>query len=294
MAFTDFKPAVDFIVNLLIDIKKDDIYDSLENRRKIKQILDKDIKNIDRAFFDIKNDEILDLIKEFLIGSIFIDKSFYYPIELTTEQEDKAWEMFHKRIITSTGEKYIKNDYKNKIIKCINLHNEAITNILLSYDSTLQMMVMQRNHKSIEQELNNIFGALNTKTRVQDNDDELDFEVLQLESIMKSYMCDIKKLRNQQIFIFLCLTVIIFTTSIVATHFINYKDNIISEISIYIIIMLFITVAVFELHRILNKLNHLEDIFEKNRYSLFDIHLKCYNKTLEEKFEKSIIDDFHK
>lgn len=51
MAFTDFKPAVDFIVNLLIDIKKDDIYDSWENRRKIKQILDKDIKNIERAFF---------------------------------------------------------------------------------------------------------------------------------------------------------------------------------------------------------------------------------------------------
>jgi len=293
MTFMNLKPVVDFIVNLLIDIKKDDIYDSWKYRRKIKSVLKSDIKNINRIFLDVKiDDKMFDLINDFLIGTIFIDKSFYYPTELTAEQENKALEMFQERIKKSLGDSYVKPDYKKVIIKCINLHNKTVTDILMSFESTLQMNVMQMNYKSIEQELNKIFGALNTNTRIQNDDDELDFLVLQLESVMKSYMLDIKQLRKQEIFIFICLTIVILTICIVPTHFINYIENFISEIYICIIVMFFVTVVIYKLLKIFKKLNYLENKFEDHRRCLFAKHLYYYDGTLRKKFNDSIIDDF--
>lgn len=279
----DLKPVVDFIVNLLIDIKKDDIYDSWKCRRKIKSVLKSDIKNINRIFLDVKiDDKMFDLINDFLIGTIFIDKSFYYPAELTAEQENKVLEMFQERVKTSLGDSYVKPDYKKIIIKCINSHNKTVTDILMSYESTLQMNVMQINHKSIEQELNKIFGALNTNTRIQDNDDELDFLVLQLESIMKSYMFDIKQLRKQKIFIYICLTVVVLTLCITSNRFTNYEENIIN-ICLYIILYA-LTVA-FWLYEIKERLHDLEKTFEKNRKSLFDTHLEYYSTALNKNFK---------
>ncbi len=275
----NLNPAIEFIVNFLIGKTGDYIYNKWKYRRKIKRVLKNDIKNINRIFFDDKkNVEMFDLINDFLIGTIFMDESFYYLKELTAEQENKAWEMFQEHVKTLLGNDHVNINYRNKIIKCIILHNDAVTNIMMNYESKLQMSVMQRNHKSIEQELNNIFEALNTNTRAQKNDDELDFFVLQLESIMKSYMYDIKQLRKQEIFTFWGLAIIFLTTIIANTFFRDYYKNI---TIIYVVSILSIIIVGFWMYNTIKKLHRLEASFEFNREHLFRIHLEYYKNTLK-------------
>lgn len=288
----DISPVINFIFELLFDTSKDKIFEKINYKQKIKKILYKDIQNIKWFFRDINDYELYNLIEDFLIYSIYTDVSFYSPSNLTEEQENDAWKFFKKRIKTSNIDIYIKNDYKPKIIECINLHNTAINDIMLDSNSLRQMRFMQKEFDSMEKHFNNLFNTLNTNnlfstlntnTSAQQNDEELDFLVVQLNSIINSYANDVLMLRKQQI-ILCCIAVAVFIISI-SIYFFNYRDIATGILIIlFTILLVLLAVILFFFIKTSKKLSLMEDKLEVMRRKIFYIHEIAYENTLRQKF----------
>ena len=192
------KKLVDFIASFLIEITGNEIFDRWQQKRKIEKILKKDINIIKNTFYVVRENELYKLIEEYIMFSVFEDITFYSPGHLTTVQENELWEKFQTFFRNETGEKYVNIDYKDRLIRCVNSHNSRI-NEIMDNTSRIHIKLMNRQHKSIEDSLNCIINTLNTNTKLQDKDDDLDYMVEQLETIIKSFRYDVNQLRKMQI-----------------------------------------------------------------------------------------------
>lgn len=99
--------------------------------------------------------------------SAFKEVTFYSSMKLTMDQEDNLWIKFSDFLKSETGN-YVNANYKDKIIRCINLHNKAINNIIMDDQSLLHMKMMQSQHRAVKDSLNYIIDTLNTETKLQD------------------------------------------------------------------------------------------------------------------------------
>ena len=234
----------------------------------------------------IKDSDLYNLVEEFIMYSAFKEVSFYSPMNLTIEQEEKLWKNFSYFIERETGNNYINSDYKEKIIRCINLHNKAINSMIMDNQGMLHMKVMQNQHKIINDSLNQIIDTLNTETKLQDEDNELNFSVEQLEMIMKSYRFDINQLRKIQILI-MCGIMINFL--LMAIFILLYIKNFNGYITLILIFFfLWMAVALFSMfwRHVSTKVQNLESQIEKVRHLLWKVNFKLYKNQIETKYMK--------
>lgn len=280
MGKIDKKEIAECIASFLLDRTGNEFFDKWKAKRKISKILNEDNKNIERIFYTKKDSDLYNLVEEFIMNSAFKEVSFYSPMDLTIEQEEKLWEEFSNFIKKENKENYISGEYKNKIIRCINLHNKAINNIIIDDQGSFQMKMMHTQHQSVKNSLNYIINTLNTETKLQDKDDKLNFGVEQLEMIMKSYRFDINFLRKLQIICICGAMIILLFMSIVIPlslkHNTNLESVIIMDAFLFIVVLLFLLFwkcITIDLHK-------LDEEMENMRQKLWEIHYKIYERKI--------------
>lgn len=277
------KEIIEFIAAFLVDTTGNEIFEKWKSKRKISKILKEDNDNIERIFYAIKGSDLYNLVEEFIMYSAFKEVSFYSPMDLTIEQEEKLWEAFSDFIKKESKDNYVDYKYRDKIVRCINLHNKAINSIIIDDQGNFQMKVIHNQYKSIKDFLEYKISTLNTETEFQDKDDKLNFGIEQLESIMKSYRFDINFLRKLQIICFGGTLIIFMSASLFISFSLKYNIN---KNSMYIMCFFLLIVAVLLLKFWLNikmDLYRLEQQMEKMRQALWEIHFKFYaNKIYKE------------
>lgn len=275
-----FKEVVDFVAAFLVETTENEIFVKWKEKRKISRILKDDSKNIKRIFFTIDNSDLYNFIEEFILFTAFKEVSFYSPFDLTMEQEENLWKKFSDFIKSETGDGYVNGEYKKKIIQCVNLHNRAIDNIIMDSKDVIHMKVIQKHHDAIRDSLNGIVNTLNTETKLQDENDELDFSVEQMEMIMKSYRYDLNQLRKMQI-VSICGAVglLLFISAFIPLS-LRYVSN---RYTIEAIFLFFIIVVVLNLvywsHITIQAINVGKKI-EEMRGALWELHFELYRSQI--------------
>lgn len=278
------KEVIKFIASFLLDKTGNEVFDKWKVKRKISKILDEDNKNIERVFHTTKDSDLYNLVEEFIMNFAFKEVLFYSPMDLTTEQEDKLWENFLVFFKNENNDGYVNGEYKSKIIRCINLHNKAINSIIIDAQGVIQMKMIQSQHQSVKNSLNYIINTLNTETKLQDKDDELNYGVEQLETIMKSYRFDINFLRKLQI-ICICGAMIILLFMSIAIplslkHNMNFTSMIIMCAFLFIVVLLFLLFWKY----VTGDLYKVEKQMENMRQELWEIHYKIYEKKIDNEY----------
>lgn len=280
--------VIDLIINTLIEVSKNEITDNTTTRLKVEKILNSDKKYIHYQFKKISDDKnMYNLIEDFLILSAFPNKSFYSPEILTTTQEDMAWDEFRNYIKTSIGDTYVNTKFKSLIILCINMHNKNINDKILDKKSVFEMIFFSKKFEEINKQFNEMFNYLNTYTRAQEDDIELDFFIDQLTSIINSYRFDIGQLRKQQNIIILFTIIIILAMSIVIPFSFKYMDNFSVLLIIVIFFVAIATTSIFWATMISSKLSRIENEMEKARSHLLNSHMAIYDEIIIAKFSHS-------
>jgi len=281
------KEIIEFIASFLIDITGNEIFEKWKVKRKISKILKKDNENIKIYFHADANTDLYKYIVEFIMLHAFKEVDFYSSMELTTEQEEKLWVAFSNFIKLQTGNGYVNSNYKDKIIRCINLHNESLNNIIMDEQNLFHIKIMQNENKHINNSLKQIINTLNTETNLQDRDNELNFSVEQLEMIIKSYRFDINQLRKIQIMTIFGAILILLLMAV----FIPLSLKSIDGFNPVIIMFSFLLMVVFLLLMFWKdtsiKLQKLEKELEKTRCLLWEIHYRLYKNQIETKYMKN-------
>lgn len=280
------KEVVEFIISFLIEQTGNDFFDKWKERKKVEKVLKDDSENIKRVFFTVSDSDLYNLIEEFIICFAFKDPDFYSPMNLTEGQEEKLWEKFQCYFENENGTKNFEmnKSYREKIVRCINLHNEAINKIIMDDKSSLHIKMMQKQHESIEYSLSRIIDTLNTDTKLQDSDDELNFAVEQIESIMKSYRFDINQLSKIQIFC-ICGSLLVLLAMAVSVPLSLKNTGSIYAICIMLMFFVVFVIMIFVYWKnIAEKLKRLENSLEKIRNELIDFHSKIYYEMINNKY----------
>lgn len=275
------KELIEFIASFLVDATGNEIFEKWKSKRKISNILKEDNKNIKRIFYTVDNSDLYNLIEEFIMFSAFKEVSFYSSMNLTQEQEEKLWDNFVIFLKRETGNNYVNGDYRNKIIRCVNLHNEAINSFIMDDQGTLHMKMIQSQHRIINNSLNQIINTLNTETKLQDEDGELNFSVEQLEMIMKSYRFDINQLRKIQILTICGTMAVLLLMAIFIPLSLNSVDNLNSTIIMLSFLLMAVLLLLIFWRYITIQLRELEMQMEKIRQALWNMHFCLYKNQIE-------------
>lgn len=274
------KEVIEFIAAFLVDMTGNEIFEKWKAKRRISKILKEDNKNIKRIFYEVDNSDLYNLIEEFILFFAFKEVSFYSSMDLTIEQEENLWKQFSDFIRKGTGNSYVNANYKDKIVRCINLHNKAINRIIMDDQGIFHMKMMQSQHSIVKDSLNHIIDTLNTETKLQDEDDELNFSLEQLEMIIKSYRFDANQLRRIQI-ISICgaMLILIFMSVFVPLSLKDIK-NVYSTAIMIIFLAIVVLLLIMLWENISSKLRKIEDQIEKMRSMLWETHFMLYKKQI--------------
>lgn len=275
---------VDIIVTFLIDRTGNEIFDKWKERRKIRGILKEDSKNIKRIFNISEHSDLYNVIEEFIMSNAFTETIFYSAMRLTFEQENELWERFKKRVSREMPDTYVDLNYKNKIVRCVNLHNEALNKVIMDDKSRLHMKVMQKQHESIENSLNSIIDMLNPNTELQAEDMELGFGVEQLDSIMKSYRFDINLLRKSQNLSVCGSMIILLLMAICVPWSLRYIESVSTIVIMFVFLGLILLILLIFWRYISIELKRLICISDQMRKSLWDIHFELYMYRIQNKY----------
>ena len=206
----DQKEVVNTIIDFLLSTTGNEIFKSWQEKAKIKKIIKKDRKNIKCLFYANTETELFKLTEQFIILHAFKNATFYSPSDLTESEEKEVWEKYKNFLNKEQGnyQSEINHDFKQKIIQCINLHNKAISNIILDLQHELPLRKLHKDHKAIADKLNDIIDTLSINAQLCKEDSELEFVICQIESILKSYRLDINQLGSVYNFVSLLFCLI--------------------------------------------------------------------------------------
>lgn len=284
-----FTEVAGFILTFLIERNGNNFLDKRAEKKKIVKILHDDGKNIRRIFNTTEGTDLYNLIEEYMMYNIFKKADFYSSEKLDEEQENKLWEDFSNYMRNEGFSNYIDKDCKEKIIYCVNRHNEAIDNIILDASGRFGLKIVEKQHKSLERQLKQIEKSIDTlslETPLQDHDEELDFSIEQLESIMKSYRFDIKQFRLflitilGSLFLFFFLTVIIMLVLLksIYVHFVLW--------GIIFVVWIMLSIAVYFFIYQKSRLTILERKLDEKRDLMWDINYKLYVNQITTKYQR--------
>ncbi|MCM1494231.1 MAG: hypothetical protein NC089_00345 [Bacteroides sp.] len=150
------------IVSYFLGRAGDKIFDKAEQQQKIIVALREDRKNIEKVFMGT-NSDLYRLTEQYLIEYIFKD-IFYYSAtnSLMQEQQTRLWIGFEKylRIEQRDFLSYIDEDYKIRMIQCVNAHNMAINEIFLDKKDFIIQNINQSHHQSVMNGIQQISNKL--------------------------------------------------------------------------------------------------------------------------------------
>lgn len=277
------KELIQIIIGFILERTGNQSLDNWKERQKIKKVLKRDRKNIKNIFFVDKSSDMCKLIEQFIMFTAFTDVSFYSITELDEQQENKLWNEFEGFIKKETGENLSKPNDKDKIVTCINLHNKSISEIIMDEKSRFQMKVEQKSFRDIKNILLGIVDTLNSNTKLQNKDEELEFGVEQLEAIVKSYRFDIGYLRRIQVLLITAAMVVLFIMGNNIQAHVYDIENIYSTIimGFFMAVVVFITFKFWQ--NISEKLKILEDELNEIRKKIWKIHYRLYESQIGNK-----------
>lgn len=279
---------VDTIAGFLVDRTGNEIFDKWKEKRKIKKILKEDCKNIKRIFNTDEDSDLYKLIEEFIMFHAFKETNFYSSMDLTLEQEHELWERFKKHISQEKSDNYVDHNYKDKIIRCVNLHNEAINSIIMDEKSKIHIKAMQSEHRLIAKSLNQIISTLNTDTPLQDEDNRLGFIVSQVEAIMKSYRFDIGQLRRLQSFCICGTIMVLIVMAISIPLCLKYVSNMYAIYTAMMLFLMFGFLLILFWRNITIRLRALEGNMEGMREVLMKTHMEMYTDMLKTMYQTKV------
>lgn len=283
---SQMKDIAEFIVSFLIDRTGNELFDSWRERKKVDKILQKDSKKIEEVFKSTKGTDLYNLVEEFIMVSVFKEGIFYSPFDLTIEQQNELWEKFESFIKKESGDQYVDVNYKNKIVRCVNFHNARLNEIIMDDKTKIHIKMMNKQNETVNKMLNDIINTLNTNTKLQTEDDELNFVVEQLEAITKSYRYDINQLRKMQTYSMFGAFSILLSLGIFIPISLKGMENVYPTIIMAIFLgIVFILLLIFW-KRISKKLHLLEERIEIIRTSLWNIHFEYYQSKMENGLKK--------
>lgn len=277
------KELIQIIIGFVLERTGNQGLDIWKEKRKIKRILKKDRKNIKSIFSVCGDSDYYNLIEQFIMFWAFTDVEFFSEKKLTEEEEEQLWNKFKSYIEKETAHFIDKFDCKEKIVRCINLHNMAINEIIMDEKSRFQMKVEQKSFRDIKKILSGIVDTLNSNTKLQEKDEEIGFGIEQMESIVKSYRFDIGYLRRIQVLsIIAAMLVLLIMGNNIPLH-IDEIENIYSTIimGFFMVVVVFITLKFWR--SISEKLTILEDELNHIRKKLWYVHYELYENQIGKK-----------
>lgn len=273
---------VNVLVSFLIDRTGNDVFDRLRERRKLEKIIKKDRENIRSIFKNVNDTELYVIIEEFIFFSAFQNATFFSPTKLEKEKEDELWDNFKKYVSREIADKYIDISYKERIIRCVNLHNEAINTILLDQQNNLQLKLVQKQHDNIEYMLKNIIDTLDKNCEYLDEEKGVEYAISQLESIMKSCRYDLWQLRKKEISYWIeCL--LGFSLLILAVALSEGRISFLLFIIIFIILGTIIFALLFSARNIQKTIEVEEKTLQEYKNRLWTLHYDLLYDALQNK-----------
>lgn len=295
-----FKEVVKFIISFLVDRTGNDAFDKFAEKRKIIEVLKQDKKNIKQIFYEVEDSEMYILIEEFIMYHVLKTKEFYAVMNLSKEQEENLWEMFEKHIKKENGGEYLNPEYRERIIRCVNLHNEAINEIVMDEKSKIHIKWQQNQNEAINNSIKELVDTLNTETKLQEKDIELDFITVQLESIIKSYRYDINQLRRHQM---VCIYGALVVLSLLTVFMPIALERVKNVYGMYIVAILFLIVFVFvivfgmnnfrKLRMIERDMSRARDLLWKTHYDLYECLINYRYNVITETADNQVELEIH-
>ena len=198
------------------------------------------------------------------------------------EKEDELWDNFKKYVSREIADKYIDISYKERIIRCVNLHNEAINTILLDQQNNLQLKLVQKQHDNIEYMLKNIIDTLDKNCEYLDEEKGVEYAISQLESIMKSCRYDLWQLRKKEISYWIeCL--LGFSLLILAVALSEGRISFLLFIIIFIILGTIIFALLFSARNIQKTIEVEEKTLQEYKNRLWTLHYDLLYDALQNK-----------
>lgn len=268
----------------------DKILDNFSAKWKIKKILKDDRKFIEGQFKDIEYD-LYSVVEEFLFTEIFQDSMFLYPV--TKIPDDRAtllwerWECFRNKTIDTYKWSAFDDEFKEKLVACINNHNELVNKNLLSESEGIILKTIHRNQSDL---LGYIGKTLDANTELQFQDSQLDYTHKQIEGILHALRMD---MRHYKFLLFLYsigiliieLVSIVMLPNIVAA----LKDSVVDQpvlvfnAIILIIVFLFVLLLYLFSSTLINVRN-CEKRISAHMETLWELHFKSYRILFEDSF----------
>lgn len=279
------KDVTEYIVTMLFDYNGNNFLDKMDEKKKVMRVLEQDRINIKNAFGVEVESDLFNLIEQFIITKAFKNVVFYSSESLTASKKDEVWEAFSLYIKKEKGDGYIDINYKKKIIWCIEEHNSAITK-LLDFKSNLITKKIEENYEESKEKLGKIIKTLAENTKLQKEDDELDFAIKQLEAIMVSYRYDISQLRKIQVLSMLGTVIVLFVLCISVPLSVRYVQEFVTMF-LMIVFLIFVTsselILIYIWHQVSKKMSILEKKVNEMRDDLWKIYCNMLSERLKDK-----------
>lgn len=259
-------------------------FDSFLAKRKIKKILNEDKKFIDKQF-----DNLSDMdwdVHTFLFQDIFQDSLFLYPVSAIPEDRAKLlWERFcnylkNKRDFANDNVSSLESEFKLKLELCVNKHNELVSKNLLSESERIILKTMNRNQLDI---LGYIGKTLDSNSELQFENHKLDYAHKQLEGILHALRMDMRHYKFLLMIYSIGILMLGIVSVIMLPTIINAERNLISIISILVLIFILLLVpyssALKNVHICEKKISDYMEL-------LWDLHFKSYEQQFKSVFEQ--------
>lgn len=267
-----------------------------------KKILKKTYNKIDEEFPDEINpseslrarittpDKINVVHRFFDSEQVLSCQYFFSPDTLSTDEEENVWNAFCSEClkIGFTIDPKVEDEVKSRVITCMNYFNQLISKAFHNF-AERQAFRQQKEKITTERELaKQVIQTLNTNTKLQKEDTELDYFSIQLESQLKALRLDIRRTRRS-LYIILSF-VILLSVLIISLCFISgsfgeanhidlsfLKDN--NQPLIVFVLVFSVLVAVLILEVV--QLRILTRTKNNAIISLLETHLDYYTRTIE-------------
>lgn len=287
------RDGINFIISSIADRTGNNFFGSKSERNKIKKIIFKDRKNIQKYFNVKKDTELYNLVEQFIIYTVHQKGEFFSTNHLSAEEENNLWKSLCDYLRSQNNDKYINLEYKDKIIKCVNEHNALLSEIFLDEQSKIHIKMMTERENKMEKNIKDeihgikkIINTLDTETFLQMEDEEIDFSIAQLESIMQSYRYDIVQLRKQKNIVMIALISAIFLGMFLFVICFPISEFDLDYIMLILMIMFNIIFFVGNYTQYGNRrLSYLENQLEKMRLDMWKLNYNLYKNKISNKNE---------
>lgn len=278
--------GTDNILSCLINQTGSELSNYLSKRRSAKNTMKAVIKSIEEEFGEDK--KAITIVSDFFRNYITTNYNYFSLGDIDQERQEDLWDAFCKFWRSRDGGEVINADYRENLVRCLNVYNRRIRDSKLTVKDEVQLTLNQVRQKRLEAKLDKIIDTLCLNTGLQESDIELEYLSSQVESVLKSFRSDLN--RNLYIvrFMMMCLIVTIAVAAIAILFTIRYLNFIVVviELVFFVFILLLTSAPLIRSVQIVKvKERHIESMCDR----LLEMHYKLYERMLVEKMNRSRI-----